>query len=67
MPTLIATSMALPQGTEQERDPEFELDIRISMPTDVSPQFRVGTNASCFSIYGNTCEATCDSCGWGCW
>ncbi len=34
MPPMIATPVAIPQSEDQERDQEFELDIRVS---SVSP------------------------------
>lgn len=72
MPTLTATPLAMPQGKEFELDDqEFELDIRISMPTPVMPQDSVATAAgdytcqSCASCA--TCaQVSCPSCAGSC-
>jgi len=40
MPSFTATPMALPQGTEEKVDQDFELDIRVSMPTIALPESR---------------------------
>lgn len=70
MPTMTTTTMALPQGTEQELDQEFELDIRVSMPKGASPQSvhvsypgTCGCSDSCALSCGGTCDVTCN---WSC-
>jgi len=55
MPTLTAMPMALPQGSEQEANQEFELDIRVTTPNVASPQLH---NTS----YNGSCEGSCNSC-----
>lgn len=72
MPTLTATPMALPQGTEQEVDQDFELDIRVLMPNVAHPQsHQVSAPGTCGCSDGS-CGGTCDdntcagSCGATC-